>query len=160
MLATLLLLAATARSAPPPDACHVLTKRDVASVQGETYTSTKLTPHGATTTCFYQLPTFTNSVSVDVTPTGGRAFWREHFESEHDDGDGAKHDGDRDRDASPPRKVTGVGNEAVWVSSRAAGSLYVRKGDALLRISVGGAGTEAEKIARSKRLAAMALKRM
>jgi len=46
------------------DACKVLTKVEVAAVQGEAYTQTKLTTHGARTQCFYQLPTFTKSDSM------------------------------------------------------------------------------------------------
>ena len=134
------------------DACHVLTKGDIAAVQGESFTAAKLTTSGATTQCFYQLPTFTSSVSVDLTPRGGRKFWEETFEAEHES--------EADEKLTPPAKVGGVGSEAMWVGSRVAGSLYVRKGDKVLRISVGGAGSEKEKLAKSKRLAKKALKRL
>jgi hypothetical protein len=151
MFATLLMAAQL--HAAQPDACTVLTKADVAAVQGEAFTSTKLSRRDDATTCFYQLPTFSKSLSVDVMRSGGRRFWEEHFEHEHE-GD------DPDEKASPPVKVSGVGSEALWVSSRVAGSLYVRKGDALLRVSVGGPGDTKEKIERSKRLALRALRRL
>lgn len=145
-------LAAQLRAAQP-DACKVLTKADLAAVQGEAFTSTKLSPRDGGTTCIYQLPTFTKSVSVDVRYSGGRKFWDETFDRGHETDD-------PDEKITPPVTVPGVGSEAMWVSSRVAGSLYVRKGDKLLRVSVGGPGGTEEKIARSKRLALRALKRM
>jgi hypothetical protein len=142
------------------DACHVLQPKDVAAVQGEAFTDTKLSTHEGSTTCFYQLPTFSKSVSVDVMRSGARAFWKKTFE--RDEGEERERDrGHEEAEAKrPPRKVRGVGSEAFWVGSHAAGSLWVRKGDALLRISVGGPGTDDEKIARSKQLAIAALKRL
>ena len=158
MLFAMIMMAAAAhgRARPQLDACRLLTKADVASVQGQPFTDTKLSVRGASsTTCFYQLPAFTQSVSVDLMRTGGREFWEEHFEDEH-----RGEAGDPDEKVSPPLKVPGLGREAFWVGSTVAGSLYVRKGDSLLRVSVGGAGGDKEKIERSKRLALKALKRM
>jgi hypothetical protein len=151
-----MMLLATLVMAATLDACHVLQPKDVAAVQGEAFTETKLTAHGTSTTCFYQLPTFSKSVSVDLMRSGARAFWQKTFKGEERE--------EREHESSeakrPPRKVRGVGSEAFWVGSRAAGSLWVRKGDALLRISVGGPGSDDEKIARSKKLALTALKRL
>jgi len=56
-------------------------------------------------------------------------------------------------------KATTTASPAA-TSSKVAGSLYVREGDALLRISVGGPGDVKEKIARSKQLARKALNRL
>jgi hypothetical protein len=148
-----MMLILTILMATRPDACQLLTKADVAAVQGEAFTSAKLSPRTGGTACFYQLPKFTDSVSLDVMRTGGREFWEEHFEREHEADDA-------DEKASPPLAVRGVGSEAMWVSSKVAGSLYVRKGDALLRVSVGGPGSVQEKITRSKRLAIRALRRL
>jgi len=145
-----LLMAAQLRAAQP-DACRVLTKADLQAVQGEPFAEAKLTTRDVGTQCFYQLPTFTKSVSVDVRYRGARKFWDETFEHEEQE---------KDEKTAPPVKVRGVGSEAMWVSSKVAGSLYVRQGDKLLRVSVGGAGGPNEKLARSKRLALRALKRM
>ena len=129
------------------DACHVLTKRDIAAVQGESFTAVKLTTHDEMSQCFYQLPTFTKSVSVDV--IRDKEFWESHFrEKEHE------------AEGHAPREIEGLGDDALWIGGRMSGSLYVRKGNAVLRVSVGGPGTEAEKIAKSKTLAAKALKKM
>jgi hypothetical protein len=137
------------------DACHVLSQKDVAAVQGEAFTGTKLTKRGKSTTCFYQLPLFTNSVSVDLMRSGGREFWEQTFEKEHE------HEREEpEESASAPMKVRGVGSEAFWVGGRGTGSLYVRKGDAMVRVSVGGAGTDKDKIEKSKKLAAKALKKL
>ena len=116
-------------------ACQVLTKKEIAAVQGEAYTEVKLTPRDGGSQCFYQLPTFTKSVSVDVT----RGNWTRPEEA---------------------LRVRGVGDEAFWAGNKAAGSLYVRKGAAVLRVSVGGPGTEKEKLAKSKRLAAFGVRRL
>ena len=137
------------------DACHVLLPKDVAAVQGEAFTETKLSKHGKSTTCFYQLPTFSKSVSVDVIRSGGRKFWEENFEREREEEEREKGEVKR-----PPVKIRGIGSEAFWVSSRVSASLYVRKGDKVLRVSVGGPGTDDEKIAKSKVLALKALKRL
>jgi len=134
------------------DACHILTKADIASVQGEAYTAAKLTTRDARDQCFYELPTFSKSVSIDLTRKGGRDFWEKTFEGEHES--------EADEKATPPAKVGGVGSEAFWVGSRVSGSLYVRKGDKVLRVSVGGPGDDKEKLAKSKKLALLALKRL
>ena len=133
------------------DACHVLTKRDIAAVQGETFTAAKLTARDEITQCFYQLPTFTKSVSVDV--IRDKEFWKSHF----DEGEKER---EHEEEAHAPREIRGVGDDALWIGGRMAGSLYVRKGNAVLRVSVGGPGTENEKIAKAKTLAARALRRM
>jgi len=152
ILCATLLMAAQLRAAQP-DACQVLTKADLQAVQGEPFADAKLTQRDGGTQCFYELPTFTKSVSVDVRYRGARKFWDETFEHEREGEE-------KEEQKAPPIKVRGVGSEAMWVSSTVAGSLYVRKGDKLLRVSVGGAGGPNEKLERSKRLALRALKRM
>ena len=44
--------------------------------------------------------------------------------------------------------------------SRVGGALYVLKGESYIRISVGGAGDQAQKLEKSKTLAAFVLKRL
>lgn len=149
--ALVLFAAAHTVARPPADACQVLTKSDIAAVQGESFTDAKLTTHDEITQCFYQLPTFTKSVSVDV--IRDKEFWKEHFAER-------EHEQEAEEKSHPPREIHGLGHDALWVGGRMAGSLYVRKGNAVLRVSVGGPGSEDEKIARSKTLAARALKRM
>lgn len=148
----MLFAAAHTVARPPADACQVLTKSEIAAVQGETFTAAKLTKHDDITQCFYQLPTFVKSVSVDV--IRDKEFWKEHFD------EAEQHEHESEEKTRPPREIHGLGHDAIWVGGRMAGSLYVRKGNSVLRVSVGGPGTEDEKIARSKTLAAKALRRM
>jgi hypothetical protein len=136
-----LLFATAAHVGARPDAFHILTKKEISAVQGEAYNDTKLTPRDGGSQCFYQLPTFTKSVSVDVIRGSGKEFWDQNFERSEE----------AEEKSRPPVRVEGVG---------VAGSLYVRKGDAVLRVSVGGPGTETEKLAKSKRLALKALRRL
>jgi hypothetical protein len=56
--------------------------------------------------------------------------------------------------------VSGVGDEAWWTGNAQVGALYVLKGDAFLRISVGGGEPERARIERSRLLARRALRRL
>ena len=154
------LLAAAHASARPAeaarDACQLLTKQEVAAVQGQPFSNAKLTTRGDRSQCFYELPQFVDSVSLDVIRGTGRQFWEKTFEDEGEE----REEAEEHETKSAPKRVEGVGDEAYWVGTRAAGSLYVLHKKSVLRVSVGGAGTEAEKIARSKRLAAKALRRL
>ncbi|HEV7570060.1 MAG TPA: hypothetical protein VGQ21_01050 [Thermoanaerobaculia bacterium] len=179
MTALLFMMGAAAASPRLPNACQLLTARDIARVQGQEFKSAKLTETEANglivSQCFYALPSFTSSVSVDVMRGKTSAFWRGHFSNARD---AADHDEVRDRDRSaamksaPPSreaeeehqtgalKVKGIGDAAVWSGNRAAGALYVLKGETIVRVSVGGAGSQEQKIERSKKLAARALRKL
>ena len=173
MLTALLFVMGTAAGSPRlPNACQLLTARDIARVQGQEFKSAKLTESDANgltvSQCFYALPSFTSSVSVDLMRGKTTTFWRSHFANARD----ARDDDDEDRDRSatpsreaeehesPARKVRGIGDAAVWSGNRVAGALYVLKGDTIVRVSVGGSGTQEQKIERSKKLAARALRKL
>jgi hypothetical protein len=177
MLTAFLFMMGTAASPRFPNACQMLTQRDIARVQGESFKSVKLTESDENglrvSQCFYALPSFSNSISVDVMRGKTATFWSGHFANARE----AKDD-DKDRDrtmamkTAPPsreaeeehensaRKVTGIGDAAVWSGNRVAGALYVLKGDTIVRISVGGGGSQEQKIERSKKLAARALRKL
>jgi hypothetical protein len=178
MLTAFLFMLGTAASSPRfPNACQLLTPRDIARVQGEELKSVKLTESNENglrvSQCFYALPSFTNSISLDVLRGKTTAFWRGHFANAREE-----KDDDRDRDRSealktpsPPReaedehessalKVRGIGDAAVWSGNRIAGALYVLKGETIVRISVGGGGSQEQKIERSKKLAERALRNL
>lgn len=151
------------------DACALLTSAEIESVQREAVKETKLS--GSTeggfsvSRCFFSLPTFTNSISLQITQRGDgpnardpKTFWSDTFHREH------KSERERERERSekkeegeeesaPPVKVAGVGDEAFWMGTRVGGALYVLKGNNYLRVSVGGSGEESDKIRRSKDLA-------
>jgi hypothetical protein len=170
------LLFAVTTAAPatpaPRNACQLLTPREVARVQGEAFQSTKLTEaseHGLEISqCFYALPSFARSVSVDIMRGKALDFWRQHFPRAGDESEQERERAEKTPAQSDARKepesearpVPGVGDAAVWSGNRMAGALYVLRGETILRVSVGGPGTAEEKIDRSKKLAARALRRL
>jgi len=169
---------ASAEPKPKTDVCALLKTSEVESVQKETIKETKLTGASqsgfSVSQCFFTLPTFTNSISLQVTQKGEgpwardpKEFWRETFHHEQQ----TEKEGERDREKSarkeedeeksaPPQKVTGVGDEAFWMGSRVGGALYVLKGNNYLRISIGGPGDTTEKIKKSKALAQKVIPRL
>lgn len=170
---------------PKVDACAMLASKEIQTVQGEAVKETKLSGQAGgglqISQCFFTLPTFSNSISLLVAQKGDgadakdpRDFWRETFqkgsagekERERD-----KKDRDKDKKAgsrgeeeedegAPPQKVAGVGDDAFWIGSRVGGALYVLKGSAYLRISIGGSGDQTSKINKSKTLAQKAIARL
>jgi len=113
---------------------------------------------------FFTLPTFTNSISLVVTKRGDgagardpRQFWRDTF---HRDKEPEKDRGEEEGESRPPQKVSGIGDEAFWMTSPAAGILYVLKGSSFVRISIGGREDQQTKIKKSKALAQKVLERL
>ena len=150
----------------PVDACSLLTSDEIKSIQGEAVENTKATPASegevASSQCLFQLPTFINSISLQVTQKGSRPgapdlkqVWRKMFPPEklevRETADGQK--------KIPARKIPGLGEEALWTGGP-AGGLYVLQGSYYLRISVGGADNEETKIKKSTALAQLILKRL
>jgi len=160
---------------PKLDACAMLTSQEIQSIQGEGLKETKLSESSANglhvSQCFFALPTFTNSISLAITERavgpGARdpkQFWKDTFHS----GKELKNDGDREKDrekeegeeSRPPQQISGIGDEAFWMASRAAGILYVLKGSSYLRISIGGRGDQQTEIRKSKALAQKVIDRL
>jgi hypothetical protein len=136
------------------NACALLSSDEVREVQGEAVQ--ELRPSQSTrafrvTQCFYRTPTFARSVSValavpletDTARSGPRAYWNATFHASEE--------------AKP---VPALGDEAYWVSDRVTGALYVLRGDAFLRLSVGGVADEAARLERARALAESALRRL
>ena len=71
-----------------------------------------------------------------------------------------KKKGEEEEESAPPQKVVGIGDEAYWIGNRVGGAFYVLKGNAYVRISVGGPADQANKIKKSKVLAQKALARL
>ena len=159
---------------PRVDACALLTSKEIESVQGEAVKETKLTGQStggfSVSQCFFTLPTFTNSVSLLVAQKGEGAgandpkdFWRDTFheaKARKNDKDRDKKKGEENEPVVPPQKIPGVGDDAYWTSSRVGGALYALKGNAYVRISIGGPSNQATKMNRSKALAQKALARL
>ncbi|MDQ1638560.1 MAG: hypothetical protein QOF62_1899 [Pyrinomonadaceae bacterium] len=172
---------------PKVDACALLDSKEIQTVQGEAVKETKLSGQAGgglqISQCFFTLPTFSNSISLLVAQKGDgadakdpRDFWRETFQKgsageKERERERDKKDRDKDKKAggrseeeedegAPPQKVAGVGDDAYWIGSRVGGALYVLKGNSYLRISIGGAGDQTNKINKSKTLAQKAIARL
>jgi hypothetical protein len=164
-----------AAAKPRVDACALLTSKEIEAVQGESVKETKLSGQSAgglsVSQCFFTLPTFTNSVSLQVTQRGEGAggkdpkeFWRDTFHEEkrtEKDTDRDKKQGEEEEEGqSRPQKVQGIGDEAYWTGSRVGGALHVLKGNSYIRIGIGGPSDQATKIKKSKALAEKAIARL
>jgi hypothetical protein len=157
---------AIAAATPVADnfACTLLTKEDAQAIQGEPFKNTKPTQYSRSglnvSQCYFELPTPVNSIVLSVTrkAEGGAdpsQSWREIFHREESARKKEEKEGEKE-----PLKVEGVGDEAFWTGNRVGGALYVLKGNCYIRISVGGAGDQAQKIENSKKLALAVLKRL
>ena len=165
------------------DACSLITKPEIEAVQGEAVKETKSSDRSngsfAIAQCFYTLATFNKSVSLEVTRSATanqsvvKEFWNHTFHKKEKEGEEAEKDRgkgeEKDRgkgeaaeeeEGAPPEPVSGIGDEAFWTGGRVGGALYVLKGNAFIRISVGGPGDEAAKIEKLKALARKALARL
>jgi hypothetical protein len=145
-------------------ACTLLTKEEAQAVQGEPFKDTKPSQQfGAGMTvsqCYFELPTPVNSIVLTVTrkAEGGRdpsESWRDIFHREE-----SARKNEEKEEAREPLKIEGIGDEAFWTGNRVGGALYVLKGNCYIRISVGGAGDQPQKIEKSKALAEAVLKRL
>jgi hypothetical protein len=165
------------------DACELIKKEEIQTVQGSLITDSKSSANTDGTfrvsQCFYTAAEPNKSVSFVVTqrdPASAstrspKDYWKETFgayEGELEkEGDKKKKEGlkeqvggEREEEAAPPKKIEGVGDDAFWIGSRVGGALYVIKKDVFLRISVGGRDNEAGRIDKSKALAQKAIERL
>ena len=153
------------QSASKVDACAMLTSQEIESIQGEALKDTKLSESSAdglnVSQCFFTLPTFTNSISLVVTQRAEgagardpREVWKETFHRDEEK------DREEEGESRPPQKISGIGDEAFWLNSPAAGILYVLKGSSFVRISIGGREDQQTKIKKSKALAQKVIDRL
>jgi hypothetical protein len=149
------------------NACTLLTKEEIQAVQGEPFTdaiSSGKTASGLSVSqCYFQLPKAVNSIVITLTKkaegAGGRdpsKNWEEMFDPEKK----AEKKEEKEEGEKEPEKVEGIGDEAFWTGNRVGGALYVLKGNSYIRVSVGGAGDQADKIRKSKALAQSILGRL
>ena len=135
-------------------ACSLLTAVEIARVQGEEPAQSKASADEQKglliRQCFYALPTFARSISLELTSGSGvRELWRKRF-----------HESEKEENDSRPQRVRGVGEEAFWSGDPRLGGLYVLRRDAMLRLAAGGAESKGEKLRRLKLLARKALSRL
>jgi hypothetical protein len=164
------------------DPCKLLSIAEIQSLQGETVSATRADRHSGgafiSTQCFYTLPTYSKSISLDVMqPSGDRRdtaeFWDRRFHSTDPDEDEEATErtqtsknsaGDREAEEEKakarPQPVPGVGDEAFWTGTQVNGSLYIRRGSDIIRISIGGPDDQPTKIEKAKSLAEKAVARL
>jgi len=163
------------------DPCSLLTRREIEEIQKDRVVSTKASEperdRFAVSQCFYTLATFSKSISLEVTrrhageAESPRAYWKQMFAralekgKEHEEGkrepdvNAGRPEKEREGTARP-RPISGVGDEAFWDGSSLGGGLHVLKGDAYLRLSVGGPDPVPVKIEKLKKLVRHALRRL
>lgn len=165
---------ATAATPPAnvPDTCALLTSEEIKAVQGEAVLEARPNRRNdssfAVTQCFYMTPSFTKSVSIEVTRPGASGqtvhdFWKANFERAEDKrekkNEQRKLKG-KPLAGEPAIPVKGIGDEAYWVSANANSTLYAFKKDTLIRISIGGTDAEDARMKKIKTLAEKALARL
>ncbi len=152
-----------AASSAPPEACGLLTSAEIEASLGEPVkertSGAQAAGPLATSQCYFGTSsarsvslTLTRRIDSGKSTLTPREYWRRQFQAS-----------EQDKDSEPERRarpIAGVGEEAYWTGNRFAGALYVLKGEAFLRISVGGLRDEETRIATSKALALAALKRL
>jgi hypothetical protein len=151
---TLVLLAAV------PGPCSLLTAAEIQSVQKESPELAKESsqPAGdlAVSQCFYQLPTFAKSISLELTTgAGAKTYWKKAFHEAR-----PKEKEEEGEAKEEPERVKGLGEEAFWTGSVRLGGLYVLKKGSILRLSIGGSETKDAKLKKLRALAKSALKRL
>ena len=121
--------------------------------------------------CFYTATEFSKSVNLalvqrdqdDPTKRSPKDFWKEKFgaySSESGDSSTSLGMTEENEKGPAPKKISGLGDDAYWVSNRFGGVLYVLKGDAFISIGIGGTDDEETKLNKSKALAKKALQRL
>ena len=169
------------RSAKKIDVCALLTSAEMEAVQGEPVKETKRSVQQSgsflMSQCFFRTATFTKSVSLALAVPDSakpsaftpREFWGKQFhhppEPEEDEKPVAgkapkKSEPEDEKEVGKPRGIAGLGEEDYWVGNPISGALYVLKGDAFLRISVGGEKDESVRIKKTRTLAQKALERL
>lgn len=152
------------------DACALLSAPVIEKTLGEPVQQTSASSgrRGAVIDCqcLYLLPTFSNSISLSLSlpdpaskHLGPREVWRQRFHEVQAKQEEAASEPEKEREAALPVPVSGLGEEAFWVRSF-VGTLYVLKGNAFLRISLGGKWDDATRLKRAQLLARNALAAM
>jgi hypothetical protein len=158
------------RDATKRDACSLVSKEEVESVQQTSVNDAKNSERSDGTfrisQCLYSAAEFNKSVNLaliqaDPNQTSKRSpkdFWKEKFDPYENEAPNANR---AEKEQGPePKKITGLGDEAFWISNRFGGMLYILKGDAFISIGIGGADDEETKLEKSKALAKKALQRL
>jgi hypothetical protein len=173
---------------PKIDTCGLITKDEIEKIQGAPLKDVKGSENSddyyRIGQCFYTADPFNKSVSLTVTQSNPdspkaknpRDFWNQAFarytesgkdekeEEEREKGDKRKKESLEEHEehegGQPPKKIEGLGEGAYWTANRMGGAIYVFKKDVFIRLSIGGPGSEQDKIDHCKALAEKALSRL
>src|ERR1041385_1376217 len=153
------------------DACNLVSKGEVESVQGTPINDTKSSQSSdgafVVSQCFYTAGEFSKSVTLalvrsdpkQASTRSPKDFWKEKFDPYRDE-EPKTNRADEKEQGSAPKKIQGLGDDAYWVSNRFGGMLYVLKGTAFISIGLGGTDDQETKLKKSKALAEKALQRL
>ena len=157
------------------DACSLVSKEEVGSVQASPVTDTNSSERSEdvfrVSQCFYATAESSKSVNLALVQErtdqqnnrSPKDFWKEKFgpyENEKDRDAKAETNSGEKEQGPAPKKIGGLGDDAYWVTNRFGGMLYVLKGDAFISIGLGGTDDEETKLKKSKVLAQKALQRL
>ena len=138
-------------------ACALLTAAEVASVQGEEPTKVRQKkPLSDTSQCLFSLPTVANFVLVEVTRGPRVTQLAERMRSAA----ALESEESGEFEAPAVERVEGLGDEAFWAEGAHQGALYVRRGQTLLRVAVGGDEDKKAKMTKLRLLVSKALGRL
>ena len=135
----------------------MLTPAEVASVQGEEPTKVRQKKLlSDTSQCLFSMPTAAKFVLVEVTrgPRVAQLAERLRLAAEVEGEESGEFD------APAIQRVEGLGDEAFWAEGARQGALYVRRGETLLRVAVGGDEGKEAKMTKLRLLVSKALGRL
>lgn len=152
----------------PRDACSLLNGEDLKQLLGEIPAKidrSETTGSGfLISQCFFNLPTFSNSIAVSITrrapgPNGRdpKQYWEDKIE---------KHEGDKgepedeEEHKRPPDPIAGLGDGAMWAGTSVGGALYVLKGNSMVRVSMGTTSEPAKRREKAIALVRLLLQRL
>jgi hypothetical protein len=151
------------------DACALLEKSEIASVQGaevrSTVPSTQMNGALAISQCYYSVTSADGSKNLSVhlevilpdpkSPNAVRDHWERAF------GEKAKGEAEKEeKEGGKPQPVPGLGEEAFWTGNIKALAVYALQRGKMVRVSVGGPGDVKTKIEKSRTLAKKVLARL
>ena len=160
------------------DACALIEKSEVASVQGVEVQQMQPTSqkHGDLniSQCYYTVISADGSKNLSVylqviqrDPKSSKRdalkeFWKERSgrESKEKKREKREEREEEEEEINPPQPVSSVGDEAFWLGTSRGGALFVLKNDKVLRVTVGGTDDVKAQIEKSKTLAKKALARL
>ena len=138
-------------------ACTLLTAAEVASVQGEEPTKVRQKkPLPDTSQCLFSPPAVAKFVLVEVTrgPRVAQLAERMRLAAAVESEESGEFE------APAVERVEGLGDEAFWAEGAHQGALYVRRGQTLLRVTVGGDDDKEAKMSKLRLLVSKALERL